>query len=226
MFILKKQDVEITSMKHPKQEKQIPILKYQDQSFRLISVFAAQQEEEARNFWRDLTDNQKKFAILLEEPERFSVWGRINLDRFEEEGVGDLKMIPLTQASLVILQTVYIDVVEILGNRQEKLFVQEMNKIFQQWKFPKAENQDQVNVLLNVDDDPNNDPLGDLDLPSWEEHHIITLLQELHRIALEHFGNDNFATGIGGLLADMATEDQGHFFDWLNRSPLGKMWQQ
>jgi hypothetical protein len=48
MFILKRQDVEISSIQHPKREQQIPILTYQGQTFRLISVFSANQAEEAK----------------------------------------------------------------------------------------------------------------------------------------------------------------------------------
>ncbi|MDY7014955.1 MAG: hypothetical protein SVX43_15445, partial [Cyanobacteriota bacterium] len=110
MFILKRQDVEISSIQHPKREQKIPILKYQDQSFRLIGVFAASQAEEARNYWRDLTDNQGKFCILLEEPDRYSIWGRIRLEQLgsDEDAVVDAKIVPLTQASLILLQTIYL----------------------------------------------------------------------------------------------------------------------
>jgi len=71
MFILKRQDVEISTIGHPKRDQQVPILHYQGQTFRLISVFKASQEEEAKALWRDLTDNKGKACILLEEPERF-----------------------------------------------------------------------------------------------------------------------------------------------------------
>ncbi|UBF27308.1 hypothetical protein K9N68_04945 [Kovacikia minuta CCNUW1] len=88
MFILKRQDVEISSVQHPKKDQQIPILTYQGQTFRLISVFNASQEEEAKTFWRDLTDNQGKACVLLEEPERYSVWGKIRLEQIANEADG------------------------------------------------------------------------------------------------------------------------------------------
>ncbi|MEM8602912.1 MAG: hypothetical protein AAGF24_03625, partial [Cyanobacteria bacterium P01_H01_bin.121] len=77
MFILKRQDVEISNLQHPKRDQRIPILCYQGHTFRLINVFGASQAEEARSLWRDLTDNQGKACVLLEEPDRYSVWGRI-----------------------------------------------------------------------------------------------------------------------------------------------------
>ena len=65
MFILKRQDVEISTMPHPKRDQQVPVLYYQGQTFRLISVFKASQEEEAKALWRDLTDHRGKACVLL-----------------------------------------------------------------------------------------------------------------------------------------------------------------
>lgn len=70
MFILKRQQVEISTIQHPKHDRQSPILTYQGQRFRLIKAFGASQGEEAKAFWRDLTDNRGKACVLLEEPEQ------------------------------------------------------------------------------------------------------------------------------------------------------------
>ncbi|MEC4982730.1 MAG: hypothetical protein SAJ37_17865 [Oscillatoria sp. PMC 1068.18] len=220
MFILKRQDVEITSIKHPKRDQQIPILNYQGQTFRLISVFAADRAEEARAFWRDLTDNQGKFCVLLEETDRYSIWGRVNLDKLgEEAGGADFKIVPVTQASILLLQTVYFDVEDLLGNRQAKLFEKDITKVFQVWNFPLTDTPQAINELLTAD------PLSSLNLPPWEEHHLITLLQELYRIGKEYFGNDNFASGIEEILQDMQPTEQKQFRKWLNQTPLGKLWR-
>ena len=85
MFILKRQDVEITNFQHPKRDQQIPILNYQGQTFRLISAFNGKQAEDARALWRDLTDNRGKACVLLEEPDRYSVWGKVRLDQLAGE---------------------------------------------------------------------------------------------------------------------------------------------
>jgi len=69
MFILKRQDVEIKSVQHPKRDQQVPILTYQGQTFRLIKSFGASQVAEAKAYWRDLTDNHGKVCVLLQEPD-------------------------------------------------------------------------------------------------------------------------------------------------------------
>ncbi len=219
MFILKRQDVEISSIQHPKQEQQIPILTYQGQTFRLISVFGARQAEEAKTFWRDLTDNRGKVCVLLEEPDRYSVWGKVRLEQLGAEGGPDFKVVPYTQACLLLLQTVYIDVEDLLGARQAGLFQKEIANIFRKWHFPQAESPEAVHNLLTID------PLTSLQIPPWEEQHLVTLLQELHRLGKEYFGNTNFAEGISDILQDMPATEQAHFIEWLQSSPLGKLWR-
>lgn len=223
MLILKRQDVEISSIQHPKREQKIPILKYQDQSFRLISVFAQDQAEEAKNFWRELTDNQGKFCILLEEPNRHSVWGRIRLDQIgikEADLESDLNTTPLAQAGLLLLQTVYIDVEDLLGNRQAKQFQKDMGQVLSEWKFPQIEKPEAIGrLLLQVD------PLDLAQIPPWEEHHVITLLQELYRLGKDYFGNTTFAEEVEDILQDQPSQERKQFLTWLQQSPLGKQWR-
>jgi len=222
MFILKRQDVEISSIQHPKRDQQIPILTYQGQTFRLIHVFSAAQEEDAKAIWRDLTDNQGKACVLLEEPERYSVWGKIRLEQLEQEadagGDGSLNPVHI-KGCLLMLQAVFIDIEDLLGNRQAGLFQKDISDVFKQWRFPQAETPDAVKYVLTMD------PLGGgAQLPAWQEHHLNTLLQELHRLGKSYFGNTSFAPRAIDALEDLPSGEQNQFRDWLNRSPLGKLW--
>jgi hypothetical protein len=223
MFILKRQDVEISSIQHPSRDQKIPILNYQGQTFRLISVFSAAQEEEAKAFWRDLTDNRGKACVLLEEPDRYSVWGKVRLESLgAEAGAGSdtTDVAPsMIQACLLLLQAVYIDIEDLLGDRQIALFQKEITDVFQQWRFPQTETPDNINQLLTVD------PLASLQIPSWQEHHLNTLLQELFRIGKDHFGNANFTARVLDALQDMPDGDRKQFVDWLQQSPTGKVWR-
>jgi hypothetical protein len=222
MFILKRQDVEISSVQHPKRDQQIPILNYQGQTFRLISVFSASQEEDAKAFWRDLTDNQGKACVLLEEPERYSVWGKIRLEQLANEAGGaDGAVSPMiyTKASLLMLQAVHIDIEDLLGGRQAGLFQKDISDVFKQWRFPQADSPDAVTYLLTTD------PLTSAQIPPWQEHHLNTLLQELHRLGKSYFGNANFAERTIDTLQDLPDADRNQFIAWLKQSPLGKLWK-
>lgn len=218
MFILKRQDVEISSTQNPNQDQQqIKLLNYQRQTFRLIKVFKAGQEEEAIAFWRDLTDNQGKACVLLEEPERFSVWGKIRAQQLSNDA-GSSKA-PLIQGCLLLLQAVYIEIEDLLGSRQARLFQKDIFQLFQRNRFPQANSPEAVNYLLTVD------PLTAPEIPPWEEHHIITLLQELHRLSMGYFGNSNFVKQVIPTLEDMPALELSGFIQWLNQSTLGKLWQ-
>ncbi|HAA30092.1 MAG TPA: hypothetical protein DCE56_23415 [Cyanobacteria bacterium UBA8553] len=219
MFILKRQDVEISSIQHPKREQQIPILTYQGQAFRLISMYGANQAEEAKAFWRDLTDHRGKVCVLLEETDRYSVWGKIRLEQLGTEVSSDSNVLLYTQACLLLLQTVYMDVEDLLGGRQAGLFQKDIANVFRQRQFPQTDAPEAVKQLLTVD------PLTTLKVPHWEEHHLITLLQELYRLGKSYFGNTNFAEGVSDILQDMPASDKANFIKWLQSSSLGQIWR-
>jgi hypothetical protein len=224
MFILKRQDVDITTIQHPKKDQQIPILHYQGQTFRLLNVFNAAQEEDAKAFWRELTDNRGKSCVLLEEPERYSVWGKVRLDQgpsdeMEGKGEHDETESSFIQACLLLLQAVYIDIEDLLGARQVGAFQKEITDVFHQWQFPQADSPTAVDQLLTLD------PLTLTSVPPWQEHHLNTLLQELYRLGKQHFGNASFTERVMDALQDMPMRERGQFIAWLKRSPNGKLWQ-
>lgn len=226
MFILKRQDVDIKTVQHPQKDQQIPILVYQGQTFRVLKVFSAVQEDEARGMWRDLTDNRGKACVLLEEPERFSIWGKVRLDQFDDDGddtAGDQAGKPgsnstLVQACLLVLQMLYVDVEDLLGAKQAKLFEKDISKVFNEWKFPQATSPKDVQSLLMVD------PLAMSQPPAWQEHHLYRLLEALHRIGKDYFGNANFTARALEALEDMSTNDRQLFMGWLRQAPPGKLW--
>lgn len=219
MFILKRQDVEISNIQHPKRDQKIPILSYQGQTFRLVSVFSGNQADEARNTWRDLTDNQGKACVLLEEPERYSIWGRIALDHLADDDSNESNPSSFVQAALLLLQTVYFDIEDLLGNRQLTAFERDITDVFKQWHFPQADSKEAVTQLLTAD------PLALAQIPAWQEHHLNTLLQELYRIGKSYFGNTSFVSRAIDSLQDLPNNDRSEFMTWLNKSPLGRLWK-
>ncbi|WP_293158254.1 MULTISPECIES: Npun_F0813 family protein [unclassified Microcoleus] len=221
MFILKRQDVEISNFQHPKRDQQIPILNYQGQTFRLISAFNGKQAEDARALWRDLTDNRGKACVLLEEPDRYSVWGKVRLDQLageEPAGTESAKAPLFAQGCLLLLQAVYFDVEDLLGARQATSFQKDITKVFQQGNFPQADSADAIKNWLTVS------PLQNHKVPPWQDQHLKALLQELHRLGKSYFGNTDFAEGVSDVLQDMPAQDRTQFLDWLKQSALNKLW--
>jgi hypothetical protein len=222
MFILKRQDVEISSIQHPKRDQKVPILSYQGQTFRLIQVFNAGQEEDARAFWRDLTDNQGKACVLLEEPERYSIWGKVRLDQLGNEpsghDAGGAVSAMFTQACLLMLQAMYIDIEDLMGTKQAASFEKDLTNVFQQWRFPQTESPTAVKQLLTVN------PLNSLQTPTWQENLLNVLLQELHRLGKAYFGKSSFADRILDALQDLPQGERSRFMEWLSHSPTGRLW--
>ncbi|MEO1374647.1 MAG: Npun_F0813 family protein [Cyanobacteria bacterium J06635_10] len=218
MFILKRQDVEISSIVHPKRDQQVPVLNYQGQTFRLISAFKANQEEEARALWRELTDNRGKACVLLEEEDRFSVWGKIRLDQLGYEATNQGKNKILTVASILLLQTVYMDIKEFLGTKQANLFKKEISHILNRWQFPAASSPQAIDYLLSIN------PVEPIQIPFWEEDYAIVFLEELHRLGKAYFGSSDFAHQVMDTLQDMPMAERTLFINWLKNSPLNKLW--
>lgn len=223
MFILKRQDVDIKMMRHPKKDQQIPILSYQGQTFRLLSVFTSAQEDDARSLWRDLTDNRGKACVLLEEADRFSIWGKIRIEPADNhhEPTGTPQSLANevnVKACLLILQVLYMDVEDLLGNKQARQFESDISHEFTEWRFPQATTPQAVKTLLTVD------PLAMAPLPPWQDHHLQRLLEATHRIGRDYFGNANFVARALEALEDLPPVDQTRFSQWLQRSPAGKLW--
>jgi hypothetical protein len=220
MFILKRQDVEISTVQHPnKEDRQVPILYYQGQTFRLITVFKSSEEEEAKTFWKSLTDNRGKACILLEEPERYSIWGKVRLDQISGDTGSHSKADVLILGVLTLLQAVYLDIEDLLGNRQASLFAKDITGVLQQKQFPDISSADTVKSFLT-------DDLSQMGkMPAWQETHVIILLEELHKLGKTYFGDTNFAHQLDDRLQDMSVEEQELFISWVQKSPLNKLWQ-
>jgi hypothetical protein len=233
MFILKRQDVEISNVQHPTKDQKIPILNYQSMTFRLLHVFGATQADEARALWRELTDNQGKACVLLEEAERYSIWGKVRLDQLVNElaapsvapaassGGSNGGAVPpvFVQACLLMLQAVYVDVEDLLGTKQSASFQRDLTQVFKQGQFPGTATPDAVIQLLTYD------PLNSLQPPPWREQHLLTLLQDLHRLGKSYFGGNSFTKRVLEVLQDLSSHDRALFLDWLSKSSVGSLWR-
>ncbi len=216
-MILSRQDVEISTIRHPSKDQPIPILNYQGQTFKLVKAFGPGHKEEAVNYWRDLTDNRGKACVLLQEPDRHSIWGKIQLAKTKQNP--ERNYTSFTQACLLIIQYLYLEIEDLLGHRQAALFTQEITNIFHKLQFPQTNSPEAIQKILTED------PLASLSTPAWEEHHLITLLQELHRLGKIYFGNTNFTEDIKDVLADLPVSEQQQFLAWLKQSSLDQLWQ-
>jgi hypothetical protein len=218
MFILKRQDVEIVNVQNPQnKDQQIPILQYQGQSFRLLNMFGDNRNE-ALALWRDLTDNKGKACVLLEEPQRFSVWGRVKIDQLHSAPTdSSSEGTYLVQGCLLMLQAVYIEVEDMLGIRQAGSFKQDLLKFMQQGNFAQSNTMAALESVLSIN------PLDPVQVPNWDESKLQLLLGELHKLAGSYFGNGSFVDSALEALNDLP--EAVSVTAWLKKTPKGKLWQ-
>ena len=218
MFILKRQDVEIVNVQNPQnKDQQIPILQYQGQTFRLLNMFGDNRDE-ALGLWRDLTDNKGKACVLLEEPQRFSVWGRVKLNQIQttnQESSSEGTYI--VQGCLLILQAVYIEVEDLLGVRQATSFKQDLLKFMQKGKFAQGETLNALEEVLSIN------PLNSVQVPNWDESKLQLFLGELHRLASSYFGNSSFVDSAIDALNELP--ESVSVTTWLKNTSKCKLWQ-
>ena len=174
--------------------------------------------DEALALWRDLTDNKGKACVLLEEPQRFSVWGRVKLDQLhiapnQSSSAGT----HLVQGCLLILQAVYIDVEDFLGVRQAGSFKQDLLKFMQQGKFAQSETISALEEVLSIN------PLNSVQIPNWDESKLQLLLGEIHRLASSYFGNNSFVDSAIAALNELP--ESASVTAWLTKTPKGKLWK-
>ncbi len=210
MFLLTPEDVEVTSIQHPKINKKVPILSYDDKTFRLLRVFSADQEAEAHASWRELTEQEGKLCVLLEERFRYSLWRQVRID------LGSLRPIApaaYAKACVVMIQSLYGDAEQLLGGKQAKSFgtAIEVNA---------AKQLAAVGGLGGV---LRLNPLADV-MPQWEEDDLSALLLELHRLGSKFFGRSKFAARTLAALDDLAPNDKAVFLNWLGISLLSNLW--
>lgn len=210
MFLLTPEDVEVTSIQHPKKDKKVPILSYEDKTFRLLSVFSSDQQAEAHACWRDLTENEGKMCVLLEESFRYSVWRQVRLDMGLLQPVAP---VACAKASVVMVQALYGDVNQLLGSKQAKDFGMALAAI-----APK-----QIAAAGGLGGILRLDPLTEA-LPRWEEEDISALLLELHRLGTQFLGPASFGGRTVAALDDLAINDKEVFLNWLSLSLLSNLW--
>jgi hypothetical protein len=253
MFILTRQDVEITSISHPSnQDQKIPILLYRDQTFRLLRAFGNDRET-AAVFWRDLVDNKGKNCILLEEPEsgRFSVWGKFVFDKnlvkpTANQNPENTAVIPPVQKSsaqpnapqLASEQTYskYIDIslvkaclliLQTIYLEIEDLFGARQASLFKEdvLQIFLKEKFPKVDSMEKLERLLLTKDLANISLPTWNDRQLQILLKELYKISKSHFGNTVFLDAARDAIEELPPVELTKFQTWLSKIANGHLWQ-
>lgn len=220
MFLLTRQDVEILPNSQGQQ-----ILRYHTYAFRLIKVFG-DQKKEALVFWREMTDDEGLACVLLEEPQRFSVWAQIsNSPKADQSISASLPNLQrsLVQGSLVLLKSALNQAEQNLGARKAASLQQELLKVLLKSRLPILNSSEAIANLLQLD------PLNQNTLPNWDDSHVQNLLGELHRLISGGNSSQKTQAIVDQSLQDLNILPPGvyiPFFQWLKTTPKGKLWSK
>ena len=210
MFLLTLEDVEITSIQHPRRDQKVPILSYQNKTFRLLSVFGAHQQAEAHTSWQTFGKNQSKVCVLLEEPHRYSVWQLVRIDKGLLESAAPASHI---KACILMTQSLHSDIEQLLSSDQAEQFgVALATSTTRQMSAIGG-----FEAMLRID------PLVEK-LPQWDDADISTLLLTLHRLGVQFFGRSRFTKRTLSALDVLPSNDNAAFTDWLQRSLISNLW--
>lgn len=211
MFLLSPEDVEIIGVQHPKSAKRVPVLCYVDQTFRLVSVFSIDQQTAAQASWRDLTENQSKVCVLLEETFRYSVWSQVQIDQGWLTPTAPDAYI---KACIVLVQFLYNQTQTLDSRQAESLRVGLQVNTARQMQTAGG-----LETLLQL-----NTENGAIALPRWEEEDLSSLLLEMHRLGCKFFGRRKFIRPAIAALDTLPNNDKTLFLAWLKLSLLGNLW--
>ncbi|NJL43215.1 MAG: hypothetical protein HC935_07555 [Pseudanabaena sp. SU_2_4] len=127
--------------------------------------------------------------------------------------------ISLVKACLLVLQTIYLEIEDLFGARQARLFKQDILTILLKGQFPQVDGMDKLEQLLSAKD------LANIPLPYWDDRQMQILLKELYQISKSHFGNTLFLNAARGAIEEMPSDELTKFQTWLSKSPHGQFWQ-
>jgi len=226
---IQEQDVQMTSCWDRARNRQTSILKYQNQTFRLINAFPSNQLAEVRFMWWNLTDTLGKTCLLLNSSKGCSLWEQIEPNQLSNyqmvevetrEAKEEVVSLALVKASLLLLQAVSADVDYVLGFEYADRLQQRLATLFQQEKFPQANSTADIKRLFQVE------PSIIAHTLPWQETQIYTLLINLYGMAEAFFGNDNFIARVCECLEDLSIPERSEFIEWLKTQPtLYSLWK-
>ena len=118
---------------------------------------------------------------------------------------------------MLLLQAVFFDIEDLLGDRQAAKFRQDIGAVLTKLQLQGGESPAAVETILTFN------PFEE-QLPAWVDLKIMSLLQELHRLGKGYFGNANFTGRALDALEDMDEGDRKAFSQWLTQGPLADLW--
>jgi hypothetical protein len=209
IIILQRQNLKIAETKFSESNTHTLTFSYQDTIYEKLSIsFKISLKGNALEFCKNFFAKHKKRCILVDEKEIFSVWSEVLSksnetspllaeERITKISVNSSQNLYVTQASLLIVQILLDEIEDLMGNRHQATFKQELIKILQKSNLSDTESLEKINVLLTVDPRDNNQ------LPAWEQDQVNSMFFSLTILAKKYFNNSNFIDSVMEILQEL-----------------------
>ncbi|BAU64256.1 hypothetical protein STA3757_16270 [Stanieria sp. NIES-3757] len=221
IVILQRQNLKIHETFVSESNNRILTFIYQDKTYEKLSIsFKLSLKGNALEFCKNYLNKHQKQCILVDEKEIFSVWSEIlSTSAIKESGLSKsqtpilssaekkekvtsistsfFQNLSVTQATLLIIQILLDDIEDLMGNRHQESFKQELIKILQKSHLPGTESLEKINVLLTIDPRDNNQ------LPSWQQEQVNQMFAYLTVLAKKYFNNTSFVDSLMEVLQEL-----------------------
>jgi hypothetical protein len=126
MFIVNIKDVRIGETLDPKNPQQkLLTLDYLNRQYILVQVFPLSGLNTAQNLWRHLTDDRSQVCLIIKEDRQYSVWVE-NIQTSVANEPPDPRMEFIFRAQMILIDGLWAEVGELLGQNQAAAFGQEL----------------------------------------------------------------------------------------------------
>ncbi len=189
MFIVNIQDVRVDKIPNPQNPiEQISILNYLNRWYVVVQFFELTQLDSAQGLWRYLTNERGSMCIIVRDVDRYSVWTE-NVQKSEQEPP-DLELEPVLRVQLILIDGLWAEVRELLGQNQAASFGTEIL-----FNLPSIESLKDLLMVITLAVQP------DKSLQEYALSHrqLLVLYRELRQIGSKYLGKNYTKELLGDL---------------------------
>jgi hypothetical protein len=189
MFIVNIQDVRVDKIPNPQNPiEQISILNYLNRWYVVVQFFELNQLDSAQGLWRYLTNERGSMCIIIRDVDRYSVWTE-NIQKSEQEAP-DLGLEPVLRVQLILIDGLWAEVRELLGQNQAASFGTEIL-----FNLPSIESLKDLLTAITLAVQP------DKSLQEYALSHkqLLVLYRELRQIGSKYLGKNYTKELLGDL---------------------------
>jgi hypothetical protein len=216
MSIVNIQNVRIAETvdpKHPNQK--IFTLDYLNRQYSLVQFFPLSRLDSAQNLWRHLTTDRSQICIIVKDNEQYSVWTE-STQKPARYNPPDLRLESVFRAQLCLIDGLWAEVEELLGQNQSAAFGKEILV-----SIPKISSRTELLSAVTIARQPEKSVLETLgttiDPTTISAQQLSKLYQEIQRLGDKYLGKNYTKELFGDLQQKLPPQLKQSLQNWLGK---------